>query len=189
MNRTSSVVEFDYNGEKLKGTLFTYFNKAELERGQSFMFNYKGTTLHIDLDEDEKYYNVAPLHCKVIDKYGQDVYNKYKKYLSDVDEIKSKYIIVNDKVFDYFIYRFNNSPKLYTLRLKLEDGTEIEGRYDYMEIIDMDNKQEMFEILQNKAQNYYETKKIEPSKKYFLIEKTQEYQEKINWINELHESL
>jgi hypothetical protein len=187
MNRTSSVVEFYHNGEELKGTLFTYFNKAELERGQSFMFNYKGTTLHIDLDEDEKYYDVAPLHCKVIDKLGLGGYKKYEQFLSDIDSIKRNYIVVNNKVYNYFSKCISSSPKYYMVNLKLSDGTNLE--YNFREFEDRGNKNILFKNLQYQANAYYNNHHIEPSNEQLNEAKTQEYQEKINWINELHESL
>jgi hypothetical protein len=188
MKRISSPVEFIHNGKEIKATLFTHYEKG-IERHNTIMFNYKDVNIHILLNEDENYYFVAPLHCRVLDKLGLDGYKKYEKYLSDIHAIELDHIIVNDKVYNYYSKLISNSPKYYVVNLKMADGNYLDGTYKFMTVQDHEDKRMLFKNLQYQAQNYFKENKIEPAIEYLDQEKTEEYQKKKNWINEVHESL
>ncbi|MDE8562746.1 hypothetical protein PNH38_02475 [Anoxybacillus rupiensis] len=188
MKKVDSQVEFIHNGEEIKATLSTYYDKG-IERHSTIMFNYKDINVHISLDEDEKYYFVAPLHCRVLDKLGLDGYKKYEKYLSDIRTIEHNYIVVNDKVYNYYSKLISSSPKYYVVRLKMADGNYLDGTYKFMTVQDHGDKRMLLKNLQYQAQNYFKENKIEPAIECLNQEKTEEYQKKKKWINEVHESL
>ncbi len=187
-DRVQNTVEFHYNDEKIIGTLFTYFHGG-IEKSQTFMFNYKGNSFNISLNDEENYYFIAPLHCEIMDKLGLDGYRKYDKYLSDIHSIELNHIIVYDNVYNYFSQCISTSPRYYFLNLKMEDGTSIDGTYNFMTTQDKGNKRLLFKNLQSQADNYFKIHKIVPAKEQLNEEKTKEYQEKINWIRKINESL
>ncbi|PAK32520.1 hypothetical protein, partial [Peribacillus simplex] len=87
MNRVTSQVDFVHNGNEISGTLFSHYEKGT-EKYNTIMFKYKEYGLHISLEEDESYWTVAPLHCKVIDKIEVNGYKQYDKYLSELYSIE-----------------------------------------------------------------------------------------------------
>ncbi|QJX61028.1 hypothetical protein HLK66_04780 [Niallia circulans] len=188
MDRSSSFVEFLHDGEQISGTLFTYYRKG-FDRHYTFMCTYKNTNIHFSLEEYENYWAIAPLHCKIIDKLGDKVYNQYNKYLSDIHSIELKYIIVNDKVYDYFSKLISGSPKIYHVSLKMADDSILDGTDRFTELKDRQDKVKLFEQLQNQVTNYYKMKNIEPSTEVLNVEKTKEYQEIKSNINEILESI
>lgn len=129
------------------------------------------------------------LDQNVLDKLGLDGYKKYEKYLSDIHAIELNHIIVNNKVYNYYSKLISNSPEYYVVRLKMADGNYLDGTYRFMTIQDHGNKRMLFKNLQYQAQNYFKENKIEPAIECLNQEKTEEYQKKKKWINEVHESL
>lgn len=187
-DRIQNTVEFVHNGNKIEGTLFTYFYEGS-EKTQTFMFLYKENNIHISLDEEQDYYNVAPLHCEIIDKLGIKGHKSYEEYLSTIQSIGRNHIIINDKVYNYYSKLLIQSPKVYALSLMLEDGTYLDGTYKLTTIDERSRKNELFNNLQTQAHYAFKQNKIEPSQEQLNNEKTNEYQQAKNSIKEILESL
>ena len=187
MNRTASPVEFDHNGEEIKGTLFTYHGGVTSR--DTLMFMYKNNNIHISLDEDENYYFVAPLHCKIIDKLGFEGYGKYREYLSTIDSIQRDYIIVNNEVYNYFCQLIIQSPKVYSLLFRLEGDTNLDGTNKLTTMDDRGNKKRMVQNIQSQANYYFKEKNVKPDQEQLNVEETQKYQESKKLIKEIRESL
>lgn len=187
MNRTGTPVEFDHNGEEIKGTLFTYHGE---ETGRNtFMFMYKNNNIHISLDEDENYYFVAPLHCKIIDKLGIEGHEKYREYLSTIRSIENDFIIVDNEVYNCYCERIGQSPKIYYFSFNLEDGTNLDGINQLTTMQDRGNKKRMFQTIRSQVNYYFKDKNIKPRRDQLNIEKTQQYNETLNLIQDIKESL
>ncbi|MBD8006419.1 hypothetical protein [Bacillus norwichensis] len=187
-DHVQDTVEFYFNGEAISGTLFTYFDGVT-ERQNTFMFNYKGYTIHISLKEDQKYYFVAPKHCEIIDKLGIEGHKKYEDNLSTVHSIERDFVVINEKVYNYYCKLIVHSPKVYYLDLLLEDGTHLDGTNKLTDMNTRGNKRQMIKNLQYQAQDYFKRNKIEPSKDFLNKEKTNEYEQAKKIIKEIIESL
>ncbi|MFP4854717.1 hypothetical protein, partial [Paraburkholderia sp. BR14264] len=103
--------------------------------------------------------------------------------------IEREYVIVNNKVYNYFSKLIIESPKVYHLSLKLEDGTNLDGMDKLTTMSERGNKRKLFNNLQYQARNYYKHKKIEPAQECINVEKTNEYQETKKSIQKILESL
>lgn len=188
MNRVSTVGEFFHNGEKIEGTLFLYSDGVK-DKSKSFMFYYKNINIHVDVDKNKEYYNVAPLHCRIIDSLGIEGHKKYEKYLSIINDIKRNYIILNDKVYKYYCKLMINSPRVYFLDFKMADGESFDGTNKLTSIEDKGDKMGLFATLQLQVNEYYKNNGIEPDVSQLIEDKTKDYQETSKLIREIHESL
>lgn len=189
-DRVSSQVEFNYNGEEISGTLFTYYHD-DIEKSQTFMFNHRGNNVHIFLEEDQKYWSVAPLHCEIIDKLGIESHKNYEDYLSIIHSIKRDSIIVDDNVYDYFYQTVGYNPmKFHLMVIEMDDGKRLDGSPSN-EIFNDEkyNKQKTFNNLKERVRNYHKIHDVIPAKKYLNEEKTEQYQQTKKLIKDIIESL
>lgn len=188
MKRIPSPVEFTYNGEEIKGALFTHYNDS-VDTDYTFMFEYAGKNVHVSLGENKNYWAVAPLHCKIIDKLGLAVHDKYQDYLSDIHSIELKYIIVDNEVYNHFSKLIIPSPKVYRLNLKLENGVDLDGTNKLTDIQEQGDRVKLKDNLQRQAVDYFKNYQVKPSQEQLNKEKTKEYQKIKTEINKIHESL
>lgn len=187
-DRVQNTVEFYYNGERIDGTLFTYFHD-DIEKSQTFMFNFKGNNVHIALEEDKQYYNVAPFHCKIIDKLGNKTYQKYCDYQSLIHDIKRKYIIVDDEVYNFYCALLVKSPKVFNVSIRLDNETIIDGTNKETTIKERGNKRALIDNLKSQVNYYFKEKNIKPKSEQLNVEKTQKYQEAKQFIKQIQGSL
>ena len=189
MKVTSNDDNFSYENKKINALLQRYiYDKGEY--GNKFEFEYKNNNVFMFYEENHRWYQLAQIICKLIDKYGSEGYEKFYEYYQEKEKIVRKYIIVNEKVYKPYIYDKvrSGSTTHYIINMKMADSEFLDGVKSgdigtpfYNDVCD---KNKLINTLRQRVQAYYEKQSILPSNQHYDEKVTDKYLEIIKWYNE-----
>ncbi|WP_256859864.1 hypothetical protein [Bacillus cereus] len=187
MRNVKNDVEFAHNGKVFPARVDTYFYDGK-KMGDTLVFTYTDVPVSIDFSDEDTFNVIAKRECTLIDKLGAEEYRVFDRYRKRVKEIAESHVIINDKVYNHY---YDNSVRsgatvYHEMMLQMKDGETIDGTSPSQLFYDEDkkNKKKTFYNLTNKVKKYCGANKTEPKDSALNIKLTQEYKEKLTWINE-----
>ncbi|KUO75706.1 MAG: hypothetical protein APF81_17675 [Desulfosporosinus sp. BRH_c37] len=182
-------VYFVYDEQKI----FAVLQRSFLEKdnySDKFEFDYMDIQVIMFYDEEDSWYTLAQIICRLIDKYGKIGFEEFNKIYHEKKSIEKKYIVVDNKVYKPYINNSIRSGEMinYIINIQMSDDTRLDGiisgdiRSPYYN--NVHNKDLLMETLRSRVKNYYQNKNVLPSNEYYQEDITDKYQKIIDWYKE-----
>lgn len=189
--------DFRHNGEQIiiNWQLQKYdgYIEGTYDYTERIQFEYSGVSV-ISFYEKKKNdrFKRAEFLCNIIDRIGKEKYKIFKGYFEEYVSLKENFIVVDNKVYEPYINDKSRNYDLirYIINIKMEDGKTLDGELESdkcetdLRYKSVCNKDKLIECLIYRVVEYYKTKNILPEEKYIINERTNKYNEAIQWFKE-----
>lgn len=181
---------YRHNGEDIVVQISTYFYEDSANK-YHISFTYNSIKFEEPLGYGDSWEIVARENCMLIDKLGDD-YGKYAEYRDKVKKIEKEFLVLADKVYKPHYFTVPHGSRNYhSMSITLVDDNgvnrSIDGSpnpNDEYSREDVYSKNRIESNFRMRVKYQYETSGDLPSEDYFREDKTNEYREMKNWINE-----